>query len=146
MRQFFAVLPLVLLAGCSSFRPDPENITPVPSDRLLAFQEEHQNGGQLIVNRDMGLMGGGCYVAIEVDRKVAARIGMAEVASFNVPAGTRVLGLTIDKMDDTLCGMGRLHKELAVKVTPGSTQYFQVVSENRGGFDIRPDANPPVPQ
>ncbi|WJN58192.1 3-isopropylmalate dehydratase [Pseudomonas sp. SO81] len=146
MRQFFAVLPLVLLAGCSSFRPDPENITPVPSDRLLAFQEEHQNGGRLIVNRDMGLMGGGCYVAIEVDRKVAARIGMAEVASFNVPAGTRVLGLTIDKMDDTLCGMGRLHKELAVKVTPGSTQYFQVVSENRGGFDIRPDANPPVPQ
>jgi hypothetical protein len=146
MRQFFAVLPLVLLAGCSSFRPDPENITPVPSDRLLAFQEEHQNGGRLIVNRDMGLMGGGCYVAIEVDRKVAARIGMAEVASFNVPAGTRVLGLTVDKMDDTLCGMGRLHKELAVKVTPGSTQYFQVVSENRGGFDIRPDANPPVPQ
>jgi hypothetical protein len=146
MRQFFAVLPLVLLAGCSSFRPDPENITPVPSDRLLAFQEEHQNGGRLIVNRDMGLMGGGCYVAIEVDRKVAARIGMAEVASFNVPAGTRVLGLTIDKMDDTLCGMGRLHKELAVKVTPGSTQYFQVVSENRGGFDIRPDANPPVPK
>jgi hypothetical protein len=146
MRQFFAVLPLVLLAGCSSFRPDPEHITPVPSDRLLAFQEEHQNGGRLIVNRDMGLMGGGCYVAIEVDRKVAARIGMAEVASFNVPAGTRVLGLTIDKMDDTLCGMGRLHKELAVKVTPGSTQYFQVVSENRGGFDIRPDANPPVPQ
>ena len=143
MRQFFAVLPLVLLAGCSSFRPDPENITPVPSDRLLAFQEEHQNGGRLIVNRDMGLMGGGCYVAIEVDRKVAARIGMAEVASFNVPAGTRVLGLTIDKMDDTLCGMGRLHKELAVKVTPGSVQYFQVVSENRGGFDIRPDANPP---
>ena len=146
MRQFFAVLPLVLLAGCSSFRPDPEHITPVPGDRLLAFQEEHQNGGRLIVNRDMGLMGGGCYVAIEVDRKVAARIGMAEVASFNVPAGTRVLGLTIDKMDDTLCGMGRLHKELAVKVTPGSTQYFQVVSENRGGFDIRPDANPPVPQ
>ena len=145
MRQFFAVLPLVLLAGCSSFRPDPEHITPVPGDRLLAYQEEHQNGGRLIVNRDMGLMGGGCYVAIEVDRKVAARIGMAEVASFNVPAGTRVLGLTIDKMDDTLGGIGRLHKELAVKVAPGSTQYFQVVSENRGGFDIRPDANPPQP-
>ncbi|MDG1582738.1 3-isopropylmalate dehydratase [Pseudomonas sp. GOM6] len=143
MRSFLAVLPLVVLAGCSSFRPDPENITEVPGDRLLAYQDEFQNGGQLVVNRDMGLMGGGCYVAIEVDRKLAARIGMAEVASFQVPAGTRVLGLKIDPLDDTLCGMGRLHKELAVKVEPGSVQYFQVVSENTGGFDIRPDNAPP---
>ncbi|MDX5371996.1 MAG: 3-isopropylmalate dehydratase [Pseudomonadaceae bacterium] len=143
MRSLLVVLPLVLLAGCSSFRPDPENIKPVPADRLLAYQDVREGGGQLVVNRDMGLMGGGCYVAIEVDRKLAARIGMAEVASFNVPAGTRVLGLTLDPLDDTLCGMGRLHKEVAVKVEPGTTQYFQVVSENRGGFDIRPDANPP---
>ena len=143
MRSFLAVLPLVVLAGCSSFRPDPENITEVPGDRLLAYQDEFQNGGQLVVNRDMGLMGGGCYVAIEVDRKLAARIGMAEVASFQVPAGTRVLGLKVDPLDDTLCGMGRLHKELAVKVEPGSVQYFQVVSENTGGFDIRPDNAPP---
>ncbi|MEO4047802.1 3-isopropylmalate dehydratase [Pseudomonas sp. CAU 1711] len=145
MRSILAVLPLVLLAGCSSFRPDAEHITPVPGDRLLAYQEAREGGGQLVVNRDMGLMGGGCYVAIEVDRQLAARIGMAEVASFQVPAGTRVLGLTLDPLDDTLCGKGRLHKELAVKVTPGSTQYFQVVSENRGGFDLRPDANPPRP-
>lgn len=145
MRQFFAVVPLVLLAGCSSFRPDVENITPVPEDRLLAYQEDYANGGSLVVNRDMGVMGGGCYVAIEVDRKLAARIGMAEVARFEVPAGTRVLGLKIDPLDDTLCGMGRLNKEVAVKVAPGSTQYFHIVSENRGGFDIRPDSNPPQP-
>ncbi|WP_373387698.1 3-isopropylmalate dehydratase [Pseudomonas alcaligenes] len=143
MRSILAVFPLVLLAGCSSFRPDAEHITQVPDDRLLAYQEAREGGGQLVVNRDMGLMGGGCYVAIEVDRKLAARIGMAEVASFNVPAGTRVLGLTIDPLDDTLCGMGRLHKEVAVKVAPGSVQYFHIVSENRGGFDIRPDAQPP---
>lgn len=143
MRSFLAVIPLVVLAGCSSFRPDPEYITEVPDDRLLAYQEQQQNGGQLVVNRDMGVMGGGCYVAIEVDRKLAARIGMAEVASFQVPVGTRVLGLKIDPLDDTLCGMGRLHKELAVKVTPGSVQYFHVVSENRGGFDLRPDTTPP---
>lgn len=144
MRSLLAVIPLVLLAGCSSFRPDAEHISKVPSDRLLAFQEAQNNGGQLVVNRDMGLMGGGCYVAIEVDRKLAARIGMAEVASFQVPAGTRVLGLTIDPLDDTLCGMGRLHKELAVKVAPGSVQYFHVVSEASGGFDLRPDTAPPV--
>lgn len=145
MRPLLAVLPLLLLSACSSFRPEAENIRPVPAERLLAYQEALPDGGRLVVNRDMGLIGGGCYVALEVDRQLAARIAMAEVVSFEVPAGTRVLGLKIDPLDDTLCGMGRLNKELAVQVTPGSTQYFHVVSENRGGFDIRADVEPPQP-
>mgnify|MGYP006169053791 CR=1 FL=1 len=136
MRLICAVLPLLLLAGCSSFRGDPENVKAVPEDRLLGYQEALGKAGQLVVNRDFGGMGAGCYVAILVDRTVAARIGMGEVAHFQVPTGTRVLGIGIDEMDDTLCGKGRLRRELAVKVEPGSTQHFRIVSDNRKGFDI----------
>lgn len=143
MRLISAVLPLLLLAGCSSFRADPEHVKQVPADRLLAFQEARAGGGQIVVNRDLGLMGGGCYVAIEVDRKVAARIGMGEMATFQVPAGTRVVGITLDKQDDTLCGMGRLLRELAVPVVAGETHALRIVSGNIGGFDIRPDMPQP---
>ncbi|WGL63962.1 3-isopropylmalate dehydratase [Pseudomonas sp. CW003PS] len=139
MRSFLIALPLVLLAGCSSFRGNPEDIKPVPEDRLLAFQEAQENGAQIVVNRDFGMMGGGCYVAIEVDRKVAARIGVGEVATFQVRPGTRVVGITPDRMDNTLCGMGRLLREVAVPVKTGETQYLRIVSQNKGGFDIRPD-------
>ena len=139
MRSILIALPLVLLAGCSSFRGNPEDIKPVPEDRLLAFQEVQENGAQIVVNRDFGMMGGGCYVAIEVDRKVAARIGVGEVATFQVPPGTRVVGITPDRMDNTLCGMGRLLREVAVPVKAGETQYLRIVSQNKGGFDIRPD-------
>ena len=139
MRSILITLPLVLLAGCSSFRGNPEDIKPVPEDRLLAFQEAPENGAQIVVNRDFGMMGGGCYVAIEVDRKVAARIGVGEVATFQVPPGTRVVGITPDRMDNTLCGMGRLLREVAVPVKAGETQYLRIVSQNKGGFDIRPD-------
>ena len=139
MRLILIALPLVLLAGCSSFRGNPEDIKPVPEDRLLAFQEAQENGAQIVVNRDFGIMGGGCYVAIEVDRKVAARIGVGEVATFQVPPGTRVVGITPDRMDNTLCGMGRLLREVAVPVKAGETQYLRIVSQNKGGFDIRPD-------
>jgi hypothetical protein len=92
----------------------------------------------LLVNRDFGGMGSGCYVAVLVDRKVAARIGVGEQVRFQVPAGTRVLSIGIDEMDDTLCGKGRLRRELAVKVQPGSQQDFRIVSDNRKGFDILP--------
>lgn len=139
MRSILIALPLVLLAGCSSFRGNPEDIKPVPEDRLLAFQETQENGAQIVVNRDFGMMGGGCYVAIEVDRKVAARIGVGEVATFQVRPGTRVVGITPDRMDDTLCGMGRLLREVAVPVKSGEVQHLRIVSQNKGGFDIRPD-------
>ena len=139
MRSILIALPLLLLAGCSSYRGDPENVKPVPEDRLLAFQEAQANGAQIVVNRDFGVMGGGCFVAIEVDRKVAARIGVGEIATFQVPTGTRVVGITPDRMDDTLCGMGRLLREVAVPVKAGETQHLRIVSQNKGGFDIRPD-------
>ena len=139
MRSILIALPLLLLAGCSSYRGDPENVKPVPEDRLLAFQEAQANSAQIVVNRDFGVMGGGCFVAIEVDRKVAARIGVGEVATFQVPPGTRVVGITPDRMDDTLCGMGRLLREVAVPVKTGETQHLRIVSQNKGGFDIRPD-------
>ncbi len=138
MRLIGAVLPLLLLAGCASWKPAPEDVKPVPAERLLGYQAALERGGQLTVSRDVGGMGSGCYVAVLVDRKVAARIGVGEQVRFQVPGGTRVLSIGIDEMDDTLCGMGRLRRELAVKVSPGSQQNFRIISDNRKGFDILP--------
>ena len=140
MRLICAVLPLLALAGCSSFQADPENVRAVPAERLLAYQQPLAGGGQIVVNRDLGMLGGGCYVAVLVDRQVAARIGIGESARFQVPAGNRVVGIGIDEQDDTLCGKGRLRRELAVKVAVGESQRLRIVSEAKGGFDIRLDA------
>jgi len=139
MRLICTVLSLLFVAGCSSFKADPDKVTLVPTDRLLAYQEPGANTGELVVNRDLGLMGGGCYVAVLVDRQVAARIGMGEKASFQVPPGNRIIGIGIDTADDTLCGMGRLRREELVRVEPGQRYEFRILSQNKGGFDIRPE-------
>ncbi|SHM14728.1 3-isopropylmalate dehydratase [Phytopseudomonas punonensis] len=139
MRLIFAVLPLLALAGCSSYQADPDKVTAIPADRLLAYQTPVQGGGEVVVTRDLGLMGGGCYVAVLIDRKVAARIAVGEQGSFQVPAGNRVVGIGTDPDDTTLCGKGRLKREVAVKVEAGGTANLRVVSQNRGGFDILPE-------
>lgn len=139
MRLIFAVLPLLVLAGCSSYQADPEKITDIPSERLRAYQEPVQGGGEVVVTRDLGLMGGGCYVAVLVDRKVAARIAVGERGRFQVPAGNRIVGIAADSEDETLCGKGRLNREVAVKVEAGGVANLRIVSQNRGGFDIFPD-------
>ncbi|UVE18904.1 3-isopropylmalate dehydratase [Pseudomonas sp. LS44] len=138
MRSIVALLGLALLAGCSSYKA--EQVQAVPSERLLAYQEAAEGSGTIVVNRDLGFLGGGCYVAVLVDRQVAARIGVGEVATFHVPAGARVVGISADKQDDTLCGKGLLWRELAVQVAAGESRGFHIVSESKGGFAIRPDA------
>ena len=137
MRLICAVLPLLALAGCSSFQAAPEKVTAVPAERLLAYQQPVEGSVLIVVNRDLGMLGGGCYVALLVDRQVAARIGIGEEARLHVPQGKRVVGIGIDQADDTLCGKGRLRRELAVPVVAGESQHLRIVSEAKSGFDIR---------
>lgn len=139
MRLIYAVLPLLALAGCSSYQADPDQITDIPAERLRAYQTPVQGGGEVVVTRDLGLMGGGCYVAVLVDRQVAARIAVGEQGRFQVPAGNRVVGIATDSEDKTLCGKGRLNREVAVKVEAGGVANLRIVSQNRGGFDILAD-------
>ncbi|WP_044873989.1 3-isopropylmalate dehydratase [Pseudomonas sp. LFM046] len=137
MRLFCAAVSLILLAGCSSYRADSNQISQVPADRLLAFQEPVQGGGRIVVNRDMGGLGSGCYIAVHVDRQLAARIGIGEVATFEVPAGDRIIGIGLDEQDDTLCSKGSLRREKAAHVEPGQSEHFRIISDNREGFAIR---------
>jgi hypothetical protein len=140
MRLICIAIPFVLLAGCSSIPADSANVKQVPPERLLAFQQPVEGGGQITVNRDIGMIGGGCYLAVSIDRKVSARIGIGEEAHFQVPAGARIVGIGIDEQDDSLCSKGRLHRELSVELQSGATQYFHIVSEAKSGFGIVPAA------
>ena len=99
MRLIFALIPVLALAGCSSWQADPEDITPVPEERLRAYQAPVANGGELVVTRDFGIRGGGCYVAVMVDRKLAARIHVGERVRLQVPAGMRIVSIESDPED-----------------------------------------------
>jgi len=140
MRLMCIALCVLLVSGCSSYRSDhPE---PVPQDRLLGYQAALDNGSTLVVHRDIGMLGGGCYVAVLIDRTVAARIGIGEVATFQVPAGERVVGIATDTADDTLCGKGSLYREIMVQAPAGHDARVRIVSENKQGFAILQDKTP----
>ena len=59
MRPLLVFTALLSLAGCSSWQPDAEDIEPVPAERVLAYQQSLENGGEVVVTRDFGLRGGG---------------------------------------------------------------------------------------
>jgi len=136
MRPLLVFTALLSLAGCSSWQPDAEDIEPVPAERVLAYQQPLENGGEVVVTRDFGLRGGGCYIAVLIDRQLAARIHVGEVVRFQVPAGARVVSIGTDPLDDTLCGKLSLRREKLAQVQAGQTLEYRVISDNRIGFDI----------
>lgn len=108
MHKFIVFSVCIVLSGCAGFIKTNEvssgRAESVPDERLYAFQERAAGLTRITITRDSGFLGGGCYLAIEVDRKLAARIDPAESASFFVPAGYRELSVTSDPMGRGLCG------------------------------------------
>ncbi len=129
MRLSVLFLILLATAGCSSWAPEPEDISAVPAE---------EGAGEIVVTRDFGLRGGGCYIAVLIDRELAARIHVGERARFQVPAGRNVVGIGTDPLDDTLCSKGRLRREVLAEVVAGQVLDYRITSENDIGFDIRP--------
>ena len=136
MRLFWVMLAAVSLSGCTSFRADSEHLKPVPAERLSAWQQTLTASSELVVDRDIGMLGGGCYVALMIDRQPAALLAVGEVASFHLPPGEHIVGITTDKQGGLLCSKGRLNRELRLQANPGERQHLRIVSEAKSGFGI----------
>ena len=138
MRLILALMSLLSLTACSSWQPDAEDIVPVPADRVLAYQQPVENSGEVVVTRDFGWRGGGCYIALMIDRELAARVHVGEVVRLQVPAGQRIVSIGTDPLDDTLCGKLRLRREKLAQVEAGQTLEYRIIVDNQIGFDIVP--------
>ncbi|WP_312592126.1 3-isopropylmalate dehydratase [Stutzerimonas nitrititolerans] len=138
MRLLIALTSLLSLTACSSWQPDAEDIVPVPADRVLAYQQSVEHSGEVVVTRDFGWRGGGCYIALMIDRELAARVHVGEVVRLQVPAGQRIVSIGTDPLDDTLCGKLRLRREKLAQVEAGQTLEYRIIVDNQIGFDIVP--------
>lgn len=138
MRLILALTSLLSLTACSSWQPDAEDIVPVPAERVLAYQQALQDAGEVVVTRDFGWRGGGCYIALMIDRELAARVHVGEVVRLQVPAGQRIVSIGTDPLDDTLCGKLRLRREKLAQVEAGQTLEYRIIVDNQIGFDIVP--------
>lgn len=138
MRLILALTSLLSLTACSSWQADPEDVVPVPADRVLAYQVPVENSGEVVVTRDFGWRGGGCYIALMIDRELAARVHVGEVVRLQVPAGQRIVSIGTDPLDDTLCGKLRLRREKLAQVAPGQILEYRIIVDNQIGFDIVP--------
>ncbi|WP_157221438.1 hypothetical protein [Herbaspirillum sp. YR522] len=101
---------LLSLSGCTAMvrtnQVDAEAAKPVPTDRLIAYQINNPGDVVLEVTRDEGFMGGGCFIALEIEGVLAGRFDPEETATFYVPSITPKLRVIPDPYGRGLCGIG----------------------------------------
>src|SRR5262249_32126228 len=82
----FTAVTLGTLTACSG-RVALSDARQAPSERVLAFQTASPENGTLVVIRDGGPVGSGCYFAFYINRTLATRLDVGERARFFVEPG-----------------------------------------------------------
>ncbi|MFD2641868.1 hypothetical protein [Pseudomonas japonica] len=136
MRVLICALGLAMLAGCATSPVPVSEATPAPADRVSGYQAPVQGGGTIIVTRDSGFIGGGCYATVFLNGQPVAKLDPKEKASFSVPAGEWTVGAALE--GKALCGLNAQRLEAEALVKSGQTKKYRVYTPTDGDVGILP--------
>lgn len=146
MKGFLLVAVAVALAGCvmPTKQPPEGQIVPVPNERLHLFQEAAPGSGKVLVTRDVGMIGSGCYLGLLIDGQLAAKLDAGERATFNLPTGEHLLTVTWVK-GRGLCGAFYSDESAAARrrsaeviVREGATKSYRIHTNTDGESTVEP--------
>lgn len=137
MKVLFLSIALAL-TGCATTPVPATSAKQAPADRVLAFQTKPEGpSGKLIVTRDEGFLGGGCFyalsIALSINGTVAARLDVGETSAFFVSPGEVLLLAGRDPQGKALCALGQdewTQRETLVR--DKETKYFRLSIDMNG--------------
>jgi hypothetical protein len=129
----------VIFAGCATTPISPTTATPAPNERILAFQQKTPSTtATLIVTRDEGFKGSGCYCSLFVNGTLAARLDAGETSRFFLAPGEILLRVGRDPQGKGLCGAGQDYwTQRETILRHGEIKYFRLLIDAGGTFDIQ---------
>jgi hypothetical protein len=127
-----------VLCGCATTPVSVRDAKQITKDRLLAFQTTGADKtATLTVIRDEGILGSGCYYGLWINQTLAARVDVAEIATFFVEPGEILLRIGRDPLGKGLCGLEQdnwTQRETIMK--PGDQKAFRMTIDENGKLDI----------
>lgn len=130
-----ALVCALVLVGCGSVPVPPEKARPAPADRVT--WDTTTGDARITVVRD-GPAAVGCFKAIYVNGKLAARLAAAERVDLAVPSGELVMAMTVDPLGRALCDVGLVERRVTREVTirPGEHKTYRMRTDANGTFDV----------
>lgn len=127
MRKGIAVLLLSAVAGCAS---TPADVDTAPRENASSILDPSllipgPDKGSIRIVRDRGVVGAGIFVLIYIDGRHVANVDANRVLELQVPAGTKKLGLQVNRVTDPVA-----YQEIVVR--PGSVYDYRVSVRGNG--------------
>lgn len=131
---------LVGLFGCATRPVSVSEAIPVPKERLIETQHVKEGGtsGTVVVTRDEGFLGGGCYYALYINGVLAARFNPSETATFEVASGEVLFKVVVDPEGRGLCSIntgGVTQRESTLKTK--EVKFFRISIQGDGTPDLQ---------
>lgn len=125
-----------LLSACATQPPTWGESKLVPLARVV--QADLGTGARIVVTRDVGVAGGGCFTSLRVNGQLVARMDAGERLSLDVAPGTVIIAPGRDPDGRGLCAIGKgfeVPREFQVQAE--TMRMFRVVV-GPGGLDVYP--------
>jgi hypothetical protein len=107
---------------------------------VLAFQQKSDGpSARLIVTRDEGYLGGGCYLALWINGTLAARLDPGETSHFYVAPGEAILRVGYDPQGKGLCALSPSDEwtERETVLKSDEEKHFRILLDLNGKTDIQ---------
>lgn len=136
MKKILCAVALFSLSGCATEAVLPSQAKQAPSERLLKYQNKTPDtDSTLIVVRDKGYLGSGCYTGVYLNNEKAAILNPGEKAKFNLKSGEWSVAI---KGEGKLCISDAIPAGNYVQLKAGETKAVRLFADPSGNVDVKP--------
>ncbi|MGI2056216.1 hypothetical protein ACRN9T_03335 [Shewanella baltica] len=132
MRLIAISLLLGCLSGCATSAVSVDQAKSAPVSRVF-INDAANTEAEITLIRDSGMMGGGCYVDVYLNDKLAATLDTSEKVTIKVNAGELYLGSQLS--GSGLC-IGSSIRHLETSIKQGQHKLYRVMTGQSGDVQI----------
>ena len=135
MKLLFISVVALCLAGCATEAVLPSQAKQAPKERLLKFQSPGVGEqAKLIVVRDKGFLGSGCFVGVYLNQEKAAILDPGEKAEFYLKPGEWNVALM---GEGKMCIDDKIPAGRDFVLTANTTKAVRLFADPSGNTDVK---------
>lgn len=136
MKKLLIALLCVGLTGCATQAVLPSQAKFAPKERLLKYQASiNSDDATLIVVRDKGFLGSGCFTGVYLNNEKSAVLDPGEKAVFHLPAGEWSVAM---KGEGKACISDSVPVGSYIHLKNGETKAVRLFADPSGNVDVKP--------
>lgn len=136
MKKIFFTLAALGLSGCATEAVLPSQATQAPPERILKYQHTQKDtNATLIIVRDKGFLGGGCFTGVYFNNEKVAILDPGEKATFHLAPGEWSVAI---KGEGKVCISDAVPVGSYVILKEGETKAVRLFADPSGNVDVKP--------